>query len=658
MTQKYSVSIGLVVRDGERTYEFDRRLNDDTVIFINQIDRSPKQLKLRDLYKQVQEGRLVVVSGDDARDVDKPRGDLPLIQSVEDLPEKHRDRLNQKADYIRRLKRRGLTRGMRKQIGDAIKSIASDLNDPRPPSVSTIAEAWRKLDRSDGVIQVLITGHVSRKRTKRKQWAEGIVREWLRKVYFTRERRTLQETLEVVNQKLSEAASRGQLVAAPDRPTISMSGLRRYLMEVDPYVVCVSRYGRGYADNKWRYSLGGKRETRVLQNYQIDHTILNIVVVCDTTGMPLGRPTITLVMDSHSSYPAGFFVSFWGAGLPTTLAALKVAFAPKGDFAAAGASLEHQWLAMGVCEALTMDNGLEFHSPRMHALARQLEMDLLYCPVRKPWWKPVVERTLGTMNLYLPSSGKVEKQLDNYIPLKPESTACVSFSALAQGLLKIFVDVLPTQVNERKLARPYDLFKESFERMPPPMLMGRCEDLDVLTGVSTQRVIGGEGVIYQYLRFNSPELQAMRRILGGDFRTEVRFNPHQLSHVYARVPDRHEWLVVPSCSPEYTNWLSLVQHKAIRGMAGKELTLRNAEEVLQRMKSQLRDHWEASVSTGKRLASSHLKALSGLTSAHVLQPGSPQILRTTQSKPVLPISKEDLQSEALEIPDFESEYLN
>lgn len=615
MVAKYAFAVGLVVRRGERLFEFERRLNDDTVIFIDQLEKSPHRWKLGDVHRDIQRGDLRIVAGDRASTVADSVDGLPLIFDIESLPEKHKEQVGKLASYIKGCRRKGLSRGERVAIEQAISELAESLGDSSPPSASTVMRWWRKLDRNDNVLQSLVSGHVFKKMPKRKAAAYQVAKRIIQRDYCSRTRPTIQGVTETINEELRSIGARQML---PELASVSYTTVRRCIKEIDGFALDSARYGRAYAKNKWRYSLGGTGCTRAMQRYEIDHTILDMVVICDRTGLPLGRPTITVVVDTFSGYVVGFFISFWGAGLASTFSCLKVAFGPKSEYLEPGLNLENPWLGMGVCESLVMDNGLEFHSPQMRSVAQHLDIDMLYCPVRAPWFKPVVERTFGALNLYLPPQGRVEKRLDNYIPQQPKQTSAITFSALCQGLLITFVDVHPFEVNDKKLARPFDLMSESLELLPPPCLPGPMDQLDIIVGQSTDRVIGNEGVILAYLRYNSRELNELRHQHGVKFNAEVRYNPADLGQIYVRVPASPNWLVVPSCHPDYTQGLSAVQHRAIRQLAKKELKSRNADEVLLRAKQSLRDHWMSSVKTGKRLKSQHLKAMSGLTSADVL----------------------------------------
>lgn len=653
MTTVYALAVGLVLRRGQRTFEFERRLDASTVLFIDCHDKRPHQWKVSDLYKKIQSGDLAVVMGETNPSPNAALDGIQTIFDIDSLPDKHKKDIYRKLQYVTALRRMGLTRGMRERIDSAIAKIATQLQDNDPPSSSNLMSVWRKLDKNDNNAAALVSGHVNKRAATRKDRQLAIVRKAIRTDYCNRNRITLVQLHEIIRPQLEAEARRCGMPI--EEAQISYTTLRREIKKIDRYALNASRYGRAYANNEWRYSLRGVNATRALQRYEIDHTMLDIVVVSDTTGMPLGRPTITAVVDAYSSYVAGFFISFWGPGLATTFSALKVAFAPKDDFQLTSLNIASPWLGMGVCEMLVMDNGMEFHSQQLRSLAQRLHMDLLFNRVRQPWLKPVVEQTFGKLGHHLPSTGRVEKPRDNYLPVSADQTAAITFSALCQGITMAFIDVHANSINDRTLARPIDLFGESLEKLPPPMLMGPAQDLDIVMGEQATKVIGNEGVIQDYIRYNTPELQQIRRQIGLKFKTEIRYHPDNLDRIYVRVPDTPNWLLVPSCHPDYTHNLSVVQHKAIRRFARDELSRRNADEVLMRAKESLREHWNSSVRFGKRLKAQHLKALGNLTSEHVLSDALISKPSTALLGPSdVPVCKPDLLPPLNELPTFEA----
>ena len=80
---------------------------------------------------------------------------------------------------------------------------------------------------------------------------------------------------------------------------------------------------------------------------QIDHTPLNWVVICDRTGLPLGRPLLTVAICAYSGYILGFYLSFYGPGVSSVSGVLRNVIRVKDDMVA-NAGLKHPWLSCGL----------------------------------------------------------------------------------------------------------------------------------------------------------------------------------------------------------------------------------------------------------------------------------------------------------------------
>ena len=657
----YAITAGLVIRHGERTWRLERHLDDQTLVFIDQVAGTPRTMTPAELQRDVLSKKFEVVFGDTPSPTSADKPVIPLVKTLEDVPAHQRKEVGRRYRYLMYLRKKGVSRGMRDRIKAEIKALNGRLpprhtddkveTDADVPSPSTVMDWMRRFELSGNNLLSLLTRHATRHNPKRLDAiVQKIGREKVRSHFCTRKRPTIESTQLQINAALSKETP----LKDGTFKTISLSSVHRLIKEIDPYDRDVERFGAAYARNKWRYSLSGIGAARPMQRYEIDHTTIDVVVISDTTGMPLGRPTITIVIDAFSGCVAGLFISFWGTGLATTIAALKVAIQPKDELCAAQ-GLEKKWLPYGIPMLMVVDNGLEFHSPQFHEIAMHLCMDLRFCAVRRPWLKPFVERALKTYQSYLPFPGRVEKKLDNYLPLKPEKTATITFSALCSGILKGFVEIHPFEAGERRLRLPYDLFSEGMERMLPPSLPISTSELDIIVAATNELMIGNEGAVTTYLRYNSIELQDMRRAIKANFRTQVKFNPEDLSHVYVRDPRTNGWLWVPSCHPEYTDGLSMVQHKAIRAQLKSGLEQRQIPEYLARAKLELAEMWNSQAVVGKRLQAAQLRAMAGLTSTHALT-GAPAQPPTPPPAPeeTKLITPEDLHVPATEIPDFEA----
>lgn len=651
--QRYALEIGLVLLRGEQHLEVKRLLNDGQVVLENQQTGMPCTLSVGQVAKGVADGKLQVLDRQriSLHNAEEPQDSPPqlYVQSLDSVPAKYRAEALCLRELISQMRRAGLTRGMRRGIETKLNSMRSTKQrcqlrvsgvEVELPSATKLMRAWRDYDDSGGMVSSLVSGNVHRKVPSRlHDDVRKVITQKLRSHYCKPDRPPLRMTLGLINKALGEEQS------------VSETTVRRALGDMDRYAVTAARFGKAHARNHWRFSLKGNHATRALERVEVDHTLLDLVVVCDRTGMPLGRPTVTVVVDGYSGYVLGFFISFWGTGLAPTLAAIKQAILPKEDIVAS-MSLTHRWLAWGLPEMLVLDNGLEFHSPQFRLAAMHLGCDILFCPVRQPWLKGVVERTMLDLKMSLPAQGLVRKTLSNELPIDSKGTAAVRFSDLCFGLLKAFVDVHPFEINQRKLTRPYELFAESLDELPPLELPVDTKQLDLLSCLNKELTVGNEGIVHQYLRWNSHELQDLRRRTGHTFRTRVKISPEDLGTVYVQDIRSKEWLSVPSCAPSYANGLSLVQHRAIRSSKQNELTQRNAVAVLERGKAELHEHWNSAVKAGRSLKRRHekLAQLQCLTSAQVFQGATPTAPSPVKAVPLF----DEAPLPTRDIPTYES----
>lgn len=643
----FQLTAGLVVRHGERSYQLERHLEDGTLVFVDRIAGRPMSLSVGEFWRKLKSKKLILISGVTTEfDQDNIKSSN-LICDLSSYPEKYQNEANRRFEYIQAMRSARLSKGMRRQINDCILKIAAEVNDENPPSSSTVMRWMRDLDKMEQNPLALMSRHALLKRPKRKsEETLRIAREVLRTYYCKPSRPSLKSALRETRRQLDLLIKNGKI--SPEDGVVSASTFARLKNEIDPYALDLARYGSSYTKNKWRYSLSGPNVVRAMQRYEVDHTIVDVVCVCDQTGLPLGRPTLTIVVDAYSSYVVGIYISFWGTGLAPTFRALQVAFSPKDEF---NKILDPAtpWLGYGLCDMLALDNGLEFHSPQFKMMAMQLCIDIQYCAVRQPWLKPFVERALGKYLEYLPVPGRVRKPLNNELPESSDKTAGITFSSLCDGLLRAFVGIHPYEINERKISRPVDLYKESVAGLPPVVLSADMDDLEIIVAPSKLLKIGNEGVVTNYLRFNSKELQSIRRSTEISFKTVVKFDPDDLGHVWVQDVKTKSWLMVPSVNPNYSKGLSLIQHKAIREHARGALSERNAEEKLLKAKLELADLWANRTKQGKKIKREHLRVMSGLTSGKVLL-GSGVTSEVVNSNKI--ITTEELKADMADIPDF------
>lgn len=640
------------MRYGEKIYQFHRQLDGGQVQFEDQLTRHTKTLTIAQAVHDVQEGKALVLR--EGFDPKLPASAMSPM-SLSDLPMHYQDDLGRKMDYLGWMRRLGINRGEKKRITEQIPVVAERIKDASPPAPNTVM-TWMRIFELNGLNPAaLVSRYLFRAKTRFTHPAvEDLIYKCLHAHYFTKARNSLENVGAIIRIELKKLVSLGMLTEKESK--VSASTINRRSKEVEPYFADKARYGDLYARVKYRTPFGVNPIERAMQRYEIDHTTLDWVIICDRTGLPLGRPTMTLISDRYSSYPPGGNISFNGASLSSILKALKVAIQPKEMYTRHATFLENPWLGQGIPEELAQDNGVEFHTQQFRQVAWELQMHLEYCRVRTPWSKASVERAFRQLDFLSIPCGRVNKPIANVRYPDPRKEAGIPFSIFSQMMLKWMVDIQPFYLNNRKLGRSFDIFGESLERNPPPRFLGSLEALDRIAAMSKVLTVGSSGIELVGLTYSCPELFQMKKEVGEKFKTMVKWDPDDMHMIYVQHPKDHSyWVSVPARNPNYANQLSWVQHRAIRSFARENFKDIGGQDQLDRARVELQNLWQSQmIKERKKMDYKKAVQLQGLSSSKIWMPDQ-EIITDVQYKSVQPtliIPEPKVTLE--EIPDFDS----
>ncbi|WP_298829463.1 hypothetical protein [uncultured Piscinibacter sp.] len=110
---------------------------------------------------------------------------------------------------------------------------------------------------------------------------------------------------------------------------VSRETVRQIALGVDRYQIMRSRWGRSVADAKRKPRSAGVVTTRPLERVELDHFLCDVHLVCHRTGVPLGRPWLTLAVDHYSGMVVGYHLSFAPPSAASVLACLRHSILPK-----------------------------------------------------------------------------------------------------------------------------------------------------------------------------------------------------------------------------------------------------------------------------------------------------------------------------------------
>lgn len=642
----FSLHAGLAFRRGARTFELIRELPDGNWSYEDSHTRRPGTMPKQKLLKSIWAGDIVLMGRDSGPlATDEKPATTPLI-AYENLKGARLESFQRKMSYVVAVRQAHLSRGMRRPIERLVRQVAQRINDAKAPTSSTVMRWLRIFETAEQAPQSLVDGNAQRVRvSKLHPEMDRLVNESIRKYYLTRDRFSLRHTLSMVRAQAKPLVAQGKLTEADTQ--LSLSTLSRRVNAMDRHRVIEAREGAARARMVTRTTMDGTTARYPLDVVEVDHTPLNWVVICDRTGLPLGRPLLTVMIDAYSGYLLGFYVSFYGAGLSSVSGAVRCALSMKADLVA-GIKLENIWLAEGIPDTVKLDNGLEFHSPVFQRMGWELGSSFTYCRVRTPWLKPHVERFFASLDNLTLARGRVHKRVANVINLNPDEDAAIMFSAFVRGLVMYVVDYHPFQINERKLARPYDLMQDGLLSVPPARFPHDMERLRMVSALSKQLTVHQGGVELHGLPFGGAELLPMRQAHGKRFKTWVKWDPDDMSQIWVQDPRSLQWVASPCRWGAYANGLSWNQHLLIRKFARQELKSSGAYEYLERARLRLHDHWQESVSWKTRADQKLAARFCGATSARVLgaptAPASIAVTAPSVAAPAEPISNQQVKA--------------
>src|SRR5690606_26210012 len=127
-------------------------------------------------------------------------------------------------------------------------------------------------------------------------------------VYLTLERNTVQDTVD----RAAALVSRENKLR-PDSlwlPSPTRRLVKRQIKDIPAFDCYAARHARTAAIKRFRSVQAHRTTANPLERAEIDHTLLDLMVIDDKSGLPLGRPWITACIDDYTRCLLGIFLSF------------------------------------------------------------------------------------------------------------------------------------------------------------------------------------------------------------------------------------------------------------------------------------------------------------------------------------------------------------
>jgi putative transposase len=452
-----------------------------------------------------------------------------------------------------------------------IESHCEKFRDPknkRSPSVRTVRR-WLSLYRPTRDVTRLVDTR-SRRRSRIDPRVVQIIEDAIERVFLTAARKKKSEVVAEVGE-LIENANRGVINPRDQLQPPSPSTIFRALREVDPQTADQYRFGLAEARNRNRTGLLTRRIHRNLQRVELDHVLLDVILVDEATGLPLGRPWLTVAIDCNSRMIVGLHISFSPPSANSVLQCLGMAVLPKDEILKKH-DIRNPWPACGIWHLLVLDNALEMHGDRLKSAALELGTAIMYCPSKKPWYKGMIERFNRTLNDGLIHSlpGTTFSNPQHRAGYRSKEESRLGFQTFEQILFRWILDEYHTRKHRTLKCSPLEKW-EACEEISAIILPESPAALEIATAATLDRSVFHYGLQIDEIFYNSVELQEIARnctpMTDGKRkapRLRCKYYDHTVDHIDVFDPNLNHYVRVPSKDPEYTQGLNRLGHHAIQ----------------------------------------------------------------------------------------------
>lgn len=450
-------------------------------------------------------------------------------------------------------------------------AVAAKRNDMKSHDWTTVYEWWKRWTRAGKDPRALAPSTSSRGNRKRKvedYKAEAMdvgLDEWL-----VRHAPSMATAYKAVINHCNMVLGGEKVALAMESPYPSDRAFRALCSKHNRAEMLNARSGPETARYEM-YPVGTGPDVRLpFERVEADFKYLRLIVVDDTTGLPLGTPYLMAAIDCYSGCIGGFDIGFDPPSYVSAARCLKhlIDFKDLSRFPRdedGDPVIRRSYPINGVPHQFFLDNDQAFHAESFVRSALALGCNIDYIPRGEPWKKGRIERFWLTVQMcfldMFPGKvlrfGKADKDYD------PSEDAVITLGQLRLIITKAIVDIYHEEPEPQSGVPRIDRWLKAVQINPPRRVRDH-ESMIELVGAYENRVAERRGIALFGLRYNSPQLAKYRSGFLKDPRVDIRYDPQDISRVWIVDAKKGISFPVPCTRPDYVDGLSLHQHRVIR----------------------------------------------------------------------------------------------
>ena len=364
---------------------------------------------------------------------------------------------------------------------------------------------------------------------------ERIIREMLQKRFLTKQKRSLAAFHREVAQ-----ACKMQKLRVPARNTVALR-----IANLDPLKTARRREGQDASRDL--QGVGGvpPAMTAPLDQVQIDHTVIDLIVVDELDRQPIGRPYLTIAIDVFTRCVLGMVVTLEAPSAVSVGLCLAHVACDKRSWLE-GLGVEMDWPMSGKPLLLYVDNAAEFKSEALRRGCEQHGIGLDYRPIGQPHYGGIVERIIGTAMQMIHDElpGTTFSNSGHRGEYASEKMASLTLRELERWFA-LAVGTYHASVHHTLLQPPAARWSEAVARasVPPVVTHATAFLVDFLPIV--RRTLTRTGFVVDHIHYYADTLKpwiARRNHLPTFL---IRRDPRDISRIWVLEPEGQHYLEIP-----------------------------------------------------------------------------------------------------------------
>jgi putative transposase len=313
---------------------------------------------------------------------------------------------------------------------------------------------------------------------------------------------------------------------------------------------------------------------------QIDHTLLDIILVDDIYRRPVGRPWIALAIDVFSRMVVGFYISFDPPDAMSVGLCIAHGILPKEKWLAKY-DITTTWPCWGVPRTIHADNAKVFRGNMLKRACEEHGIDLDWRPVATPHWGGHIERLLGTFLKEIHSlPGTTFSNPKERGEYDSEKKAAMTLSEFEKWLATFIVEVYHQRVHSSLKMSPVKKYEEGVfgtKDKPGTGLPARVMDedrlrLDFMPYI--ERTVQGYGVVVDEIHYYHDVLRRFINATDPDnpkLKRQFIFkrDPRNISQLYFYDPEVKLYYAIPYRDTSHPP-MSIWELREVRRLLEKE----------------------------------------------------------------------------------------